>query len=339
VTYTFDVDGYLATRGADTFQYSARGELLSATVGGQTVTYAYDGMGRRVSRTEGASTVQYLYGNPSNPLQITASREPSGALTVYYYGAANQLFALERSGSRYYVATDQVGSPRVVSDATGAVVKALRYDSFGKVLSDSDPSFVLALGYAGGIADNKTGLVRFGFRDYDAAAGRWTARDPSLYLGGTNLYEYAGNNPILGTDAAGLAVTLGFSAYEGLGGGVSITFDWTGFKVCGEVGVGVGGGFEGGWESEVGDVNTNVSLLADASAKLGPVKIGGGAEVNLGTGCAKGKGTLGPVQFTAIKGNDITGVKGKIGIDGLDQKLGAGIGAKLAVKACGGYKG
>ncbi|MHB1012924.1 MAG: hypothetical protein ACYC37_08500, partial [Desulfobacteria bacterium] len=52
VNYTFDDDGYLTTRGSDTFAYSARGELLSATVGGQTNTYQYDGMARRIGKTD-----------------------------------------------------------------------------------------------------------------------------------------------------------------------------------------------------------------------------------------------------------------------------------------------
>ena len=34
VNYAFDADGFLSSRGADTFVYSARGELLEATVGG-----------------------------------------------------------------------------------------------------------------------------------------------------------------------------------------------------------------------------------------------------------------------------------------------------------------
>ena len=39
-------------------------------------------------------------------------------------------------------------------------------------------------------------LVRFGARDYDAAAGRWTAKDPIAYSGNdTNLYRYGRTRP------------------------------------------------------------------------------------------------------------------------------------------------
>jgi len=59
-------------------------------------------------------------------------------------------------------------------------------------------------GFAGGIYDRYTRLVRFGARDYDAETGRWTARDPLLFAGGdTNLYGYVGNNPISFIDPTG----------------------------------------------------------------------------------------------------------------------------------------
>jgi len=128
VNYTFDDDGYLTTRGGDTFTYSARGELLSATVGGQTITYQYDGMARRIGKTDAAGTVQYLYGNPGNPFQLTASRDAVGNLTTYFYDTAGNLYAFERGGIRYYVATDQLGTPKAVTDTAGNVVKAVEYE-------------------------------------------------------------------------------------------------------------------------------------------------------------------------------------------------------------------
>ncbi|HMR08966.1 MAG TPA: RHS repeat-associated core domain-containing protein, partial [Polyangiaceae bacterium] len=42
-------------------------------------------------------------------------------------------------------------------------------------------------------------------RDYDAATGRWTAKDPIGFRGGaTSLYLYVGNNPVGFFDPSGL---------------------------------------------------------------------------------------------------------------------------------------
>jgi len=103
-----------------------------------------------------------------------------------------------------YVASDHLGSPRVVIDATGAVIRTTKYDSYGQVLLDSNATLDLPVGFAGGIPDN-TGLTRFGFRDYEPATGRWVSRDPILYQSGqANLYQYVENNPINYTDPTGL---------------------------------------------------------------------------------------------------------------------------------------
>jgi RHS repeat-associated protein len=68
-------------------------------------------------------------------------------------------------------------------------------------------------GFAGGLWDRDTGLVRFGARDYDPQVGRWISKDPSRFHGGdTNLYVYAGNDPVDKVDLSGL---LGFYVQGG----------------------------------------------------------------------------------------------------------------------------
>jgi RHS repeat-associated protein len=63
------------------------------------------------------------------------------------------------------------------------------------------------VGFAGGLVDTDTQLVRFGFRDYDTYAGRWTARDPIFFGGGQgNLYGYVLNNPVNYTDPEGKSI-------------------------------------------------------------------------------------------------------------------------------------
>src|SRR5207237_6625965 len=92
----------------------------------------------------------------------------------------------------------------VVDVSTGQVAERLDYDEFGVVLADTNPGFQ-PFGFAGGLYDKDTGLVRFGARDYDAQVGRWTAKDPILFAGGdTNLYGYVLNDPINFIDPDGL---------------------------------------------------------------------------------------------------------------------------------------
>ena len=86
---------------------------------------------------------------------MTAVRAPSGELSEYRYDEDGLLFAMERGGVRFSIATDQVGTPRVVTDGSGAIVKAIEYDSFGVPLSDSAPSFFLPFGFAGGLSGDK----------------------------------------------------------------------------------------------------------------------------------------------------------------------------------------
>lgn len=125
------------------------------------------------------------------------------SLFVYGDSTLAPLYFL-KGGVKYRIVADHLGSPRlVVNSTTGEIVQRIDYDAFGAVTADSNPGFQ-PFGFAGGLYDADTGLVRFGARDCDAAAGRWTAKDP-LGLGGgaTNLYAYAGNDPVNRLDPRG----------------------------------------------------------------------------------------------------------------------------------------
>src|SRR3954452_7238264 len=341
-TYAYDADGN-RTGGAESYDadgfrnglaYSARGELLQA--GG--VSFTYDGAGRRVSRTKDGATTRFLYGNPDNSLQVTAADGPEG-LTTFYYDDASRVFAFERAGARYFVATDQVGSATQITDQDGNVVKAVSYDSFGRTLSDSDPSSAYPFGFAGGLAD--AGLVRFGMRDYDPATGRWTARDPSLdSSNGGNLYAYVGNDPVNHTDPAGLWGG-GFAAYDGIGGGLKLNFTSEGMSWCGELGFGVGVSAEIDPSNKL-DKET-IGLMADAKLDffgLANVKLKGEVTNPCGLGAGPRDGDydtkFGPEGCVAWVCTNGDTVKGKFNPQKLMPKFKPEIGlsAKAGFKVC-----
>ncbi len=119
----------------------------------------------------------------------------------------------DNSGDRFYISYNQIGSPRAITDRNGNILKTLTYDSFGTIIADSNPTFKIPFGFAGGLYDSDTKLTRFGYRDYDASTGKWTAKDPIGFDGGdSNLYGYVLGDPVGFVDIDGLRCTYSQSS-------------------------------------------------------------------------------------------------------------------------------
>ncbi|MCP4252560.1 MAG: RHS repeat-associated core domain-containing protein, partial [Candidatus Scalindua sp.] len=98
-------------------------------------------------------------------------------------------------------------------------------------------------GFAGGLHDMDTGLVRFGARDYDTSIGRWTAKDPIDFAGGdVNLYGYVQNNPVNFIDPLGLTNYF-TNNYGGAAWAIAADAAIAGIRISlgnAEIGLGVG---------------------------------------------------------------------------------------------------
>ncbi|WP_320042303.1 RHS repeat-associated core domain-containing protein [uncultured Desulfobacter sp.] len=207
--YTFDLDDRLSSRtdGSETteYAYSSTGELMQVTMpDGTVITYTNDPLGRRIARAvNGSVKERYLWFGLTTLLAVY---DGSGTLYQRFIYADDRMpYAMKMNGSTYYLIYDQVGSLRLITDSAGNTVKRIDYDTFGNVISDSDDSLTIPFGFAGGLHDRDTTLVRFGHRDYMPEIGKWTAKDPILFAGGdTNLYGYVVNNPINMIDPEGL---------------------------------------------------------------------------------------------------------------------------------------
>lgn len=173
---------------------------------GIQIDYVIDARNRRIGKKINGTLVQgFLYGDQLNPI---AELDGSGAVIArFVYGTKpNVPDYMVKGGATYRYITDQLGSVRLVVDAaTGTVAERIDYDEYGVVIQDTNPGFQ-PFGFAGGITDAHTGLIRFGARDYDPASGRWTGKDP-LLVGGRqpNAYSYVLSDPVNKGDRNGKA--------------------------------------------------------------------------------------------------------------------------------------
>ncbi len=238
VNPTYDVQDRLTTYGAATYAFTANGELTSKTVGGQVTSYTYDELGNLlhvgfpVPLGDGTQAIDYIVDGQNrrvgkkvngtlaqgwlyqDQLRPAAQLDGTGANVVarFVYGTkANVPDYMVTSGGTYRILSDHLGSPRAVVDvASGNLIETINFDEFGNetdTLAGSLPTGYVRIpfGFAGGLYDPDTGLVRFGARDYAASVGRWTAKDPIRFAGGSfNLYGYVINDPVNGFDPTGL---------------------------------------------------------------------------------------------------------------------------------------
>ncbi len=214
------------------YAYDALGNLLRVEASdGNVVEYVIDGQGRRIGRRvngEDDTARGWLYKDGLNPV---AELDKNGDVrATFVYGAkANVPEYMVFNDHKYRLLTDQLGSVRlVVKVSSGNIVQRMDYDEWGNVTLDTNPNFQ-PFGFAGGIYDAETGLVRFGARDYDPEIGRWTAKDPILFEGGqANLYVYVGNDPINRIDPSGLVdwedAGIAFAGIIGNGMGLAGAF-------------------------------------------------------------------------------------------------------------------
>lgn len=285
-TATYDDQDRLLTFGSKTFTYNANGELQTQTDGSATKTFTYDVFGnlksvvlpsktinyhvdahdRRIARLEGtAYTHHYIWSDK----KIIGVADDSGTLLArFIYGSKDHVpDYMITDTAEYMIVSNHLGSPVQVIDVnSGVVVQEIKYNVWGKIISDTNPGFQ-PFGFAGCLYDQDTKLCRFGVRDYDPSIGRWLSKDPILFNGGdANLYGYVLQDPVNWIDPSGRSL----QSVIDIGGGI-IT-ETPGGAVGGIIGGGIGnliggpvGSIVGGEiGSQIGDYLNGPGLDPDA---------------------------------------------------------------------------
>jgi len=177
---------------------------------GDIITYKHNANNQRVAKLKNGEVVEkYLWLNLTTLLAVY-DKDDNLLQRFEYADGRMPLSFTDAKGYRYYISYNQIGSPRAITDESGNLLKTITYDSFGTIIADSNPTFKIPFGFAGGLYDSDTKLTRFGYRDYDASTGKWTAKDPIGFDGGdSNLYGYVLGDPVRFVDVNGLHPNVG----------------------------------------------------------------------------------------------------------------------------------
>jgi RHS repeat-associated protein len=213
-TITYNDRDHIETRafpnGTIRYLYDSRDQLIGVEGLDAPWNAEYDAFNRRTRKTWGGKTTEYYW----NGDQLIAEVAAEGRLRIYLYAdplALTPLLFLDYdtaaapvdSCRRYFVFTDQIGTPCSVEDDSGAEVWRAWVDPFGRAEVGSGASIECTLRFPGHCFDAELGLHYNRFRHYDPLLGRYLQSDPWGVSGGYNLYAYR-LNPLLEVDVRGL---------------------------------------------------------------------------------------------------------------------------------------
>ena len=211
---TYDDQGDLTQYAGQTYDYDEAG-MLKRGPGG--VEYIYTADDERIAVVTGTTWTWSMRDASGKVLREMTSSAGPGDVHVFQWSrdhvfrSGTLLSPIDpASGTRHYH-TDHLGTPRVVSDTTGAVVGVHDYFAFGLEVGDSASETNPARLKFTGHERDASGLDYMHARYSDAKWGRflafdrvWSSADlPSPQS--WNRYAYARNNPVNRFDPDGLS--------------------------------------------------------------------------------------------------------------------------------------
>ncbi|MDP2874616.1 MAG: RHS repeat-associated core domain-containing protein [Holophaga sp.] len=202
-SWTYDGMGRVIAQGGARAEYSE--------------SYLLDGSGLRFRRNKADGSREYVvYGFNREPLSRFLAPAAGGLLwkgdMVYAFG---QLVMEDKPSGRTYQQADQVGTPTILTDASGVVTGRQKALPFGERMSG-------VVGMSARRYTNHEDGPQFPIymqaRMYLPTYGRFAAPDPAYdhSSDGLNLYSYCSNNPVTRTDPDGMRdISAGGSGHPG----------------------------------------------------------------------------------------------------------------------------
>ncbi len=189
-----------------TYDYNAKGERVYKTTSYPTSDarwFSYNESGQLLGEYTQTGLREYVWAD-GTPIAIldTMGVPLTPAELIFTNGFDNAVAATTMT---YYVHTDQLDTPRVVTTTTGTVV--WNWPWAGNPFGEAAPNIqtmTMNLRFPGQYYDQETELNYNYFRDYEPNTGRYVESDPIGLQGGLTTYSYVNSQPLRSTDSKGL---------------------------------------------------------------------------------------------------------------------------------------
>lgn len=158
--YKYDSRGLVAQNAREErFHYNTQGLLVRATKRGRfDVKYYYDHLNRLSTRKDNFGNVtQFFYNNQDRLQEVSQIYSPrDGKLMSLTYDDRGHLIYAQVYRHKYYVATDQCGTPVMIFNQYGEGIREIMRSPYGHIVYDSNPYLYLPIDFCGGILDQVT---------------------------------------------------------------------------------------------------------------------------------------------------------------------------------------
>jgi RHS repeat-associated protein len=210
--YTYNYFGQRIRKKGSSYTPSGGSAISPAAYVGSTDTlFYYDLDGHLIAEADGSAGTsatlkpvkrEYIWLGDTL-VAVIAGSTPTAAISA------------TNTAAIYYVHSDHLDTPRLVTDATGKrrwSWDLMGAEPFGVTAPNEAPAgqtgasvFTLNMRFPGQYLDKETGSFYNYFRNYNPSTGRYLQSDPIGLKGGLNTYGYVSGNPLSLVDPMGLA--------------------------------------------------------------------------------------------------------------------------------------
>jgi RHS repeat-associated protein len=202
-TLAYNAQGQANQVGDLALTYNQSQQIKTAQNGTTFANYQYDASGRRMAKEVNGEREEYLMLGQ----EVLKTFDGSGQVKADYFLALGRE-GLKTDGSWKFYLSDGLGSTALLTDDSGNTVAAYDYEDYGATTQIAgDAGVYNPYRYTGQEWDAELGMYNLRARHYSPSLGRFLARDPIGYGGGTNLVAYCQADPIDYADPSGLRPT------------------------------------------------------------------------------------------------------------------------------------